>query len=171
MIIQGITTNKKSKKAGRINEQLGLHNSILQKIKTRVLFLLASAANMLGTSRIPIGCMIWQHAGFLESICETKSIINLLTAERTGFLTPLLTCSTLLFFSLLIERIIPSPNHYVLFTLGQIGLSPILLRSSPLWTKIFSYRIPSSLCSSRSKKSKSSSNLHKNRLSQYGFLS
>ena len=94
--MQGITANRKSKKAGGINEQLGLHNSFFQKILTRANFLLAPATNILGASRFPIGCMKWQHADFLESICETNSIIISLPAHRTGFLTPFLTCFTLL---------------------------------------------------------------------------
>ena len=39
------------------------------------IFLLA-AANIAGTSRFFIGCMKWQHAGFLESIWETDPIIT-----------------------------------------------------------------------------------------------
>ena len=55
------------------NEQLGLRNSLSQKILTTAFFLLVPAANMLGTSHFPIGCMKWQHAVILESICETDS--------------------------------------------------------------------------------------------------
>ena len=55
--MQGITANRKSKKAGGINEPLGLDIIILQKILIRAIFLLAPAANMLDTNRFPIGCM------------------------------------------------------------------------------------------------------------------
>ena len=66
--------------ADGINEPLGLNKFILQKILTGPIFLLASAANMLRTSRFPIGCMKRQHAVILESICEINSIINVLPA-------------------------------------------------------------------------------------------
>ena len=55
---------------------------------------------MLGTSRFFNGCMKRQHAVTLESICETDSIIILFPAQRTGIFTLLLTCFTLLSFSL-----------------------------------------------------------------------
>ena len=71
---------KESKKADGINKPLELRNSFSQKILTRTISLLASAANMLGTSRFPIGCMKWQHAVILKSICETDSIITFLPA-------------------------------------------------------------------------------------------
>ena len=79
-----------------------LHNFILQKILTNAIFRLAPAANMLETSRFPIGYMIWQHAVTLESICATNSIIIFVPVQRTGLLTLLLTCSSLLFSSLLL---------------------------------------------------------------------
>ena len=65
---------KTSEKAGGINKSLRLDNSFLQKLLTRAFLLLAPVANKLDTSRFPIGCMIWQHAFILESICETNSI-------------------------------------------------------------------------------------------------
>ena len=102
--------NKSIKKAGEMSEQLRLHISYLQKIPTRAVFLVASAANKLGTSRFLIGCMIWQHPVNLESIWETNWIMILLHAERTGLITPLLTCSPLLFFCLLIGQSILSPT-------------------------------------------------------------
>ena len=55
---------------------------------------------MLGTNRFFIDCMTRQHAVFLESISERDSIIIRFPAQRTGLLTPLLTCFTLLSFSL-----------------------------------------------------------------------
>ena len=70
----------KIKKAGGINEPLGLQNSFSQEFLTGAFFLLAPAANLLGTSRCPFGCMKWQRAVFLESICETDSIIMFLPA-------------------------------------------------------------------------------------------
>ena len=105
--------NKKSRKAGGIIEQLGLHNSFLQKILTCTIFLLTPAANMLSTSRFPIGCMIWQHDGILESICATNSIKIFFFSERTGLFTLLLTCSPLLFFPFYLDKLfevqLPSP--------------------------------------------------------------
>ena len=71
---------KKNKKAGGRNKPLELHNSFLQKNLTRVTFLLAPAANMLGTSRFFTGCMKWQNAVIFESICETDWIIIFLPA-------------------------------------------------------------------------------------------
>ena len=65
---------------------------------------------MLGTNRLPIGGMKWQHAVILMSMCEMNSIINFLSAYRTGLLTPLLTWFRFLFF-------LP-------FLLGQTILSP-----------------------------------------------
>ena len=47
----------------------------LQKILTGAIFLLAPAANMLGTSRFFNGCMKWQHAVNLQSIYQINSII------------------------------------------------------------------------------------------------
>ena len=55
---------------------------------------------MVGTSRFFTGCMKWQHAVILESIWERDLIIIHFPAERTGLLTPLLNCFTLLSFSL-----------------------------------------------------------------------
>ena len=124
------------KKLG-LNEPLGLHNSFSRNILTRAIFQLALAANMFGKRQFPIGCMKWQHAVILESICETDSIINFLPAYRTGLFTHLLTCFTLLIFSLLLGQIILSPTPSLRFTLlDKIVLSPIRLPSS-LWTKLF----------------------------------
>ena len=53
------------------------------------------------TSFFPIGCMKWQHAVILESIWETDLIITRFPAQRTGLLTPLLTCLTFYFTLLL----------------------------------------------------------------------
>ena len=75
-----MTVDKMNIKAGGINKPLGMHNSLLQKILTRAIFLLAPAANMLGTSRFLIACMKWQNAVILESICETDSIKNFIPA-------------------------------------------------------------------------------------------
>ena len=70
--------NKGNEKAGGIDKLLVLHKIILQKYLTSNIFLFTPAANMHGTNQFPwhdIGCMIWQHAVILESICATKSII------------------------------------------------------------------------------------------------
>ena len=56
------------------------------KVLRSTFFLLAPAANMLRTSRFPIGCVKWQHAVFLESICEINSIKNSLPASTDGTL-------------------------------------------------------------------------------------
>ena len=45
--------------------------------------------------------MIWQHAVILESIWETDLNITHFPAQRTGLLTPLLTCLTFYFTLLL----------------------------------------------------------------------
>ena len=65
-----------------------------------------------------------QHAVILESIWETDSITTRFPASRTGLLTPLLTCFTLLSFSLL---------------LGQIILSPTPSLPFSFWTRIFEF--------------------------------
>ena len=56
---------------------------------------------MTATSFFPIGCMKRQHAVILESTWETGLIITRFPAQRTGLLTPLLTCLTFLFTLLL----------------------------------------------------------------------
>ena len=101
-----------TKKAGGINKPLELRNFIFTKNANEIYFLLAPA-NMLGTSQIPICCMKRQHAVILESITETDSIIISLPTKRTGILTPLLTCFTLFFFSLLLGQIILSPTPFL----------------------------------------------------------
>ena len=120
--------SKKEQKADGRNKPLELHNSFSQKNLTRAIFLLSPAANMLRTNLFPIGCIKWQHAVILESICETNSIIIFLPAWRMGLRTPLLICSLLL-FSFLFGQIIPTP--FLPFTLlDKILLSPIPLPSS-----------------------------------------
>ena len=125
-MMHGITANRKSKEAGEKNEQLGLHKSFLQKTLTRAIFLSALGPNRLGKSQIPIGCMNWQHAVILESICETNSIILSLPIYRTGFLTPVLTSFNLL--SSLLGQIIFSPTPFLPFS----PLHKIILSSIPL---------------------------------------
>ena len=66
--------DKKNNKAGVINEPLGLHKFILQKLLTGAIFLFSPAANMFGTNRFSVGCMKWQQAVILESISETNII-------------------------------------------------------------------------------------------------
>ena len=70
-----IEADERITKVGEMNKPLGFHNFILQKTLTGAIFLVAPAANMLHTSRFPFGCMKWQHAGILESICKIKLII------------------------------------------------------------------------------------------------
>ena len=91
---------------------------------------------MADTSFFFIGCRKRQHAVILESIWETDLIITRFPAERTGLLTPLLTCFTLLSFSLLLEQFILSPTPFLPFA---------------FWTKIF--LVQTSLLSSFSTKS------------------
>ena len=69
---------------------------------------------MADTIFFPIGCMKRQHAVILESIWKTDLIITRFPAPRTGLLTPLLTCFTLL-FSLLLGQIILSPTPFLPF--------------------------------------------------------
>ena len=87
-----------------------------------------------------IGCMKRQHAVVLESIWETDSIITHFPVQRTGLLTPLLTCFTLLSFSLftwtnysksnslspfcLLDKNFMSPNSSSLFSSDKNILSP-----------------------------------------------
>ena len=78
---------------------------------------------MFPTSRFFIGCMKWQHAVILESICETDSIRIFFPAQRTGVLTPLLTCFTLLSFSLLLREIILSPTPFLPFAFSKSNFS------------------------------------------------
>ena len=96
---------------------------------------MAPAANMLGTSQFPFACMIWQHAVILKSICEIKSVIIFLPAQRTGLLTPVLTCSPL-FFSLLLPVLFLCPTSlsalYSLDNFFQVQLS--LLRKRQQWS-------------------------------------
>ena len=92
---------------------------------------------MLGTSLFSIGCMKRQHAVILESIGETESIISLFPAQRTGLLTPLLTCFALLAFSVSLGQIILGPTPILPFAfMDKNFLSPISLPSSPR-AKIF----------------------------------
>ena len=66
---------KRVKKADGINKPMELHKSFSQKkFLTRAIFLLAPAANMLGTRQFSIGCMKRQHAVILEPVCYSDSI-------------------------------------------------------------------------------------------------
>ena len=91
------------------------------------------------TSFFPIGCMIWQHDVILEPTWETGLSITHFPVQRTGRLTPLLTC--LPYFSLLLGQNYSksnslSPFYFFgqkfsksnsssLFSLGENFLSPI----------------------------------------------
>ena len=91
------------------------------------------------TSFFPIGCMKRQHAVILESIWETDSIITRFPAQRTGLLTPLLTCLTF-YFTLLLPFTWTnySKSNFLspFFFLDKKFLSPIPLLS-PLGQKYF----------------------------------
>ena len=92
------------------------------------------------TSFFPIGCMIWQHDVILEPTWETGLSITHFPVQRTGRLTPLLTC--LPYFSLLLGQNYSKSNSLSLFfffgqkisksnsssllSLGENFLSPIL---------------------------------------------
>ena len=87
---------------------------------------------MADTSFFSIGCMKRRHAVILESIWETDSIITHFLAQRTGLLTLLLTCFTLLSFSFLLAQTISSPTPFLPFSfLDRNFLSPIPLPFSP----------------------------------------
>ena len=92
------------------------------------------------TSFFPIGCMSWQHDVILEPLWETDLNITHFPVQRTGRLTPLLTC--LPYFSLLLGQNYSKSNSLSLFfffgqkisksnsssllSLGENFLSPIL---------------------------------------------
>ena len=90
------------------------------------------------TSLFPIGCMKRQHAVILESVWETDSIITRFPAQRTGLLTPLLTCLTF-YFTLLLPftwtNYSKSNSLSPFFFLDKNFLSPIPLLS-PLGQQI-----------------------------------
>ena len=130
MTVEVMMKKADSRKADGINKLFELHNLFSQKILKRAVFLLAPASKMLRTSRFHIGCLIWQHAVLLELICETNSTLILLSAERDGLLTPLLTCFAFFFFSPLLGQFIPSPSAFLLFTLSdKLILNPIFRHS------------------------------------------
>ena len=95
---------------------------------------------MAETSLFSIGCMKRQHAVVLKSIWEKDSIIIVFPAKRTGLLTTLLTCFTLLSFSVFtwtnypksnslspscfLDKNFLSPNFSSLFFLDKKFLSP-----------------------------------------------
>ena len=84
------------------------------------------------TSFFPIGCMKQQHAVILESTWETGLSITRFPAQRTGLLTPLLTCLTF-YFTLLLPftwtNYSKSNSLSPFFFLDKIFLSPIPLLS------------------------------------------
>ena len=92
---------------------------------------------MADTSFFLNGCMKWQHAVILESIWETDSIITHFPASRTGLLTPLLTCLTLLSLSPLLGQIIYSPTRFLNFALWTKPFYVQISLLSSLRTKIF----------------------------------
>ena len=74
------------------------------------------------TSFFPIGCMKRQHAVILESIWETDLIITRYPAQRTGLLTPLLTCLTFTLYSssrFYLDKLFSVQLPFSLFLLGQ----------------------------------------------------
>ena len=136
-----------------------MHKFILRKILTGI-SLLAPAANMLGTNRFPIDCLKWHYAAILESICEINSII-FFSCLTDGTLYS----SSDLLSSFLLRQIILRPTPFLPFTLlDKIIPSPIPLFSSDNFVEI-----PSSLCSSWTKTSKSNSNFTKIFPVQFSF--
>ena len=129
-----------------------------QKGLRRLFFLLAPAPNMLGTSQFPIGCMKWQHAVILESICETSSIIIFLPPNgRDSFFlfwlalffssfTWINYSKSKFLFSLLclLGQNYPQSNSSYLFSSDKIILSPKSLFSLTLldWTFWVQLQIP-----------------------------
>ena len=66
---------------------------------------------------------------------ETNSITIFIPTQRTGLLTLLLTCSPLLFSSLLLGNFILTPTPFLPFTLRcKIILSPTPFLPFTLWT-------------------------------------
>ena len=93
------------------------------------------------TSLFPIGGMKQQHAVNLESTWETGLIITRFPAQRTGLLTPLLTCLTF-YFTLLLPftwtNYSKSNSLSPFFFLDKNFLSPIHLLSFLLDKNIIS---------------------------------
>ena len=111
-----------------------------KKILTGAIFLFGLAANMFRTSRFFNGCMKCQHAVILKSTWERDATIIFFPAERTGLLSPLLTCFTFLFFSPLLGQVILSPTPFLhLFLFNKIIQSPLLFSLCSSWTKYFKF--------------------------------
>ena len=90
-----------NKKAGDISQWSCIN--IFLKNSNASFFPIGSCCQFMAvTSFFPIGCMSSQHDVILESIWETGLNITHFPVQRTGRLTPLLTC--LLYFSLLLEQ-------------------------------------------------------------------
>ena len=113
-----------------MNKPLCFYNSFLRKILVSAILLLAPAANTLGTSRCPIGCIIWQHAVILESIWETD--LTPYSSSDLPYFTPILpftwtnySKSKFLFPLLsLLGQIILSPTFFLRLPFAQTILSP-----------------------------------------------
>ena len=109
---------------------------------------------MLGTSRLFIGCIKWQHAVVLESAWEWDSIN--ISFPLNGRDAPLLFWLALLYFSLLLGQIIP--NFSPLFSLDKNTLSTTSIPQK------YSKPIPNSVLATKSLQSR------KNILSPIPFL-
>ena len=90
-----------------------------------------------------------QHAVILESIWETDSIITHFPDQRTGLLTPLLTCLTLLSFSLFTWTNYPKSNSLSLFCI--FGQKFFKSYSSPLFPSEKNNLSPTSALQNNSK--------------------
>ena len=94
--------NKEIKKLEKQINQWSCINNFYKKNSNASIFPIGSCCQTMAvTSLFPIGCMKQQHAVILESIWETDLIITRFPAQRTGLLTPLLTCLTFYFTLLL----------------------------------------------------------------------
>ena len=113
--------------------QWSCRNNFLQKNFNASFFPIGSCCQTMAvTSFFPIGCMKQQHAVILESIWETDLIITRFPAQRTGLLTPLLTCLTFyftLFLTVTWTNYSKSNSLCPFLFLDKNFLSPILLLS------------------------------------------
>ena len=143
-----MTMNKKHIKARETNKRWSCINHFCKNSNTSFFPIGSHRQPTADTSLFSIGCMTWQHAVILESIWETDLTLTHFSVQRTGLLTPRLTC--LLYFSLLLGRNYSKSNSLSPFYFfGQKFLSPTSLLSSfwrkfsksnslsSFWTKIF----------------------------------
>ena len=107
-------------------------------------------AAMPGTNYFPIGCMIWQHAVILESICATGAIRSFFLGDLTGLFLQLALLFARFLVTFFLDNIIPNPKshcHFTslekIFSKSNFGFLTLLLRKNQL--EICLIRISSSL--------------------------